>query len=354
MASGIFDDALLKHIWSTDELRAIFNDRNRVQKWYDYEAALALEQAELGIIPRDAAQEIASQGAAPTTSTWRRSAPRSARSRIRWCRRCARCRRAASPSTASTSISAPRRRTCSTPATVLQMKDAHAIYLRDLKAIGKELYRLAETHRATPMVGRTHGVQALPITFGHKCAIWLSEMGRHHERMRQCEPRVFVGGMVGRGRHSGFVRAAGARARAAPDEAARTGCRRHQLAAGARPLRRVRLRARHARRRRSARSGTRSCSSQHTEIDELYEPFSEGKLGSSTMPHKRNPSTVEGLVGRVARAALQRRAHHGGHGDRARARRRVVARRMEGAARDLPHDRARCSRACGGCWPGSS
>ena len=61
MASGVFDDALIKHLWSTDELRAIFSDRNRVQKWYDFEAALALEQAELGIIPLAAAQEIAAK-----------------------------------------------------------------------------------------------------------------------------------------------------------------------------------------------------------------------------------------------------------------------------------------------------
>jgi adenylosuccinate lyase len=60
MASGVFDDALIKHLWSSDELRAIFNDRNRVQKWYDFESALALAQAELGIIPRAAADEIAS------------------------------------------------------------------------------------------------------------------------------------------------------------------------------------------------------------------------------------------------------------------------------------------------------
>src|SRR5919112_140608 len=59
MASGVFDDALIKHLWSTDELRAIFSDSNRVAKWYEYEAALALEQAELGIIPAEAAQEIA-------------------------------------------------------------------------------------------------------------------------------------------------------------------------------------------------------------------------------------------------------------------------------------------------------
>jgi len=47
MPSGVFDSTLLKHMWGTDELRAVFNDENRVQKWYDYEAALALAQAEL-------------------------------------------------------------------------------------------------------------------------------------------------------------------------------------------------------------------------------------------------------------------------------------------------------------------
>src|SRR4029078_10683725 len=57
--------------------------------------------------------------------------------------------------------------------------------------------KLAETHKTTPMVGRSHGVQALPITFGHKAAIWLSEMGRNYERLRQLESRMFVGGMVG-------------------------------------------------------------------------------------------------------------------------------------------------------------
>ena len=58
MASGVFDDALIKHLWSSDEFRQIFSDANRVQKWYDFEAALALEQAALGIIPRAAADEI--------------------------------------------------------------------------------------------------------------------------------------------------------------------------------------------------------------------------------------------------------------------------------------------------------
>ena len=58
MASGIFDDALIKHLWSSDECRAIFNDENRVRKWYEFEAALAIEQAAMGIIPQEAADEI--------------------------------------------------------------------------------------------------------------------------------------------------------------------------------------------------------------------------------------------------------------------------------------------------------
>src|SRR5262245_45468381 len=61
MPSGVFDSTLLKHMWGTEELRAIFSDERRVQTWYDYEAALALAQAELGIVPKAAADEIAAK-----------------------------------------------------------------------------------------------------------------------------------------------------------------------------------------------------------------------------------------------------------------------------------------------------
>ena len=61
MASGVFDSILLQHVWGTEELRGVFNDDNRVQKWFDYEAALAVSQAELGIIPAAAATEIAAK-----------------------------------------------------------------------------------------------------------------------------------------------------------------------------------------------------------------------------------------------------------------------------------------------------
>ncbi len=299
MASGVFDDALIKHLWSTDELRAIFSDRNRVQKWYDFEAALALEQAELGIIPRAAAQEIAARAKVGNVDIEAIAAE---------------IRRIKHPLVPALKAVeklcqdghgeyihfGPTTQDVLDTATVLQIKNAHAIFLRDLKAIGRELVRLAETHRATPMAGRTHGVQALPITFGHKCAIWLSEMGRHHERLRQSEPRVFVSSLVGA---VGTQASYGPKARELDQRVAR------RLGLGVADV------SWHVARDRLAeyacvlgmlgatlgKIANEIITLQHNEIDELAEPFSEGKVGSSTMPHKRNPSTVEATAG-VARA----------------------------------------------------
>lgn len=299
MASGVFDDALIKHLWSSDELRAIFSDRNRLQKWYDFEAALALEQARLGIIPQAAADEIASKAKAENVAI------ESIAAEIRRIKHplvpaLKALQQLCRPEFGEYIHFGPTTQDVLDTATVLQIRDAHAIYLRDLKAIGNELYRLAQTHRDTPMVGRTHGVQALPITFGHKCAIWLAEMGRHHERLRQLEPRVFVGGMVGAvGTQASF----GPRAKQleqalmkrlglgvadiswqpARDSFAEYVCVLGMLGATL------------------GKIANQILALEHTEIDELAEPFSEGKVGSSTMPHKRNPSTCEAVIG-VSRA----------------------------------------------------
>jgi adenylosuccinate lyase len=169
-----------------------------------------------------------------------------------------------------------------------------------MKAVGRALVKLAETHKATPMVGRSHGVQALPITFGHKAAIWLSEMGRNFERMRELEKRVFVGGLVG---------AVGTQASLgdkAPELEARVMKR---LGLGVADINWQPARDRFAEYVSvlSIIGGTLGkianevINLEHTEISELYEPFSEGKVGSSTMPHKRNPSSCEAVVG-VSRA----------------------------------------------------
>jgi adenylosuccinate lyase len=152
------------------------------------------------------------------------------------------------------------------------------------------------------MAGRTHGVQALPITFGHKCAIWLREVARHRERLAEAEKRVFVGSLVG---------AVGTMASFGPKAV--------ELEAGV--MRRLGLAQAdiswHPARDRFAeyagilglvagtltKIATEVFNLQQTEVDEVEEPFNPGKVGSSTMPHKRNPSICETMitVGRTLR-----------------------------------------------------
>jgi adenylosuccinate lyase len=294
MPSGVFDSILLKHLWGTDELRAIFNDENRVQKWFDYEAALALSQAELGIIPHAAAVEIAGKAKVGNVDLEAIAAE---------------VRRAKHPLVpalrALQAICAgdhgeylhfgPTTQDVLDTGVMLQIKDAHAVFVRDLQDIGRELFRLAETYKDTPMAGRTHAVQALPITFGHKCAIWLAETGRNYQRLTQLQDRMFVGSLVGAvGTQASFGDLAFELDR---QVMARLGLgvadiswqpARDRLVeyVGVLGLIGGSL----------AKIANEIINLAHTEVDELAEPFSEGKVGSSTMPHKRNPSSAEAIV----------------------------------------------------------
>jgi adenylosuccinate lyase len=299
MASGVFDDALIKHLWSSDELRAVFSDRNRVQKWYDLEAALALEQAGLGIIPRAAAEDIAARAKVENVDLEAIGAE---------------IRRIKHPLVPALKAVeklcrdghgeyihfGPTTQDVLDTGVVLQIKDAHAIYLRDMKAIGRALYRLAEAHKATPMAGRSHGVQALPITFGHKAAIWLSEMGRNFERLRGLEARVFVGGMVG---------AVGTQASYGPQARELERRLMNRLGLGVADINWQPARDRFAEYvcvlaiigQTLGKIANEIINLEHTELGEVFEPFSAGKVGSSTMPHKRNPSSCEAAVA-VSRA----------------------------------------------------
>ncbi len=294
MPSGVFDSVLLKHMWATDELRAIFSDENRVQKWFDYEAALALSQADLGIIPLDAAMEIACKAKVANVEL------EAIASEIR------RTKHPLVPALRALQAICsaghgeylhfgPTTQDVLDTGVMLQIKEAHAVFVRDLQEIGRELFRLAEKHKNTPMAGRTHAVQALPITFGHKCAIWLAEAGRNHQRLTQLQDRTFVGSLVG---------------------AVGTGASFGNLAFELDKKVMVRLGLgvadvswQPARDRlveyvailgiiggSLAKIANEIVSLAHTEIDELSEPFNEGKVGSSTMPHKRNPAITEGVV----------------------------------------------------------
>ncbi len=294
MPSGVFDSILLKHMWGTDELRAVFNDENRVQKWYDYEAALALSQAELGIIPQAAAAEIA--GKANVGNVDLEAIAVEVRRTKHPLVPALRALQALCAGDHGEYLHfGPTTQDVLDTGVMLQIKQAHAVFVRDLQDIGRELFRLAERYKDTPMAGRTHAVQALPITFGHKCAIWLSETGRNYQRLTQLQDRMFVGSLVGAvGTQASFGDLAFELDRkvmvrldlGVADISWQPARDRLVEYVGVLGLIGGSL----------AKIANEIINLAHTETDELAEPFSEGKVGSSTMPHKRNPSTAEGIV----------------------------------------------------------
>jgi len=304
MPTGVFDSLLLGHVWGTDELRAIFSDENRVQKWFDYEAALALAQAELGIVPQAAAAEIAAKAKVANVDLTAVAAE------IR------RIKHPLVPALRALQAACagghgeylhfgPTTQDVLDTGMVLQLKEAHALVVRDLKSVGRELLRLSDTYRATPMAGRTHGVQALPITFGHKCAIWLAEAGRNHDRLIRSAERNFVGGLTGAvgtqasfGAHA-FELDRRVMARLGLDVAdIAWQVARDRLADYASVLGLIGGAL--------GKIAHEIIILSHNEIDEVAEPFDHGKVGSSTMPHKRNPVVCEGVVavGHALRASV--------------------------------------------------
>lgn len=292
--ASVFEMQALQHLWSSQELRRIFSETNRIQKWLDIEVALATAQARLGIIPEDAARGIAGQARAEQIDLAKLGAEtrRIKHSLVPTLRQF----QALCPGETGQWLhyGATTQDILDT-GMVLQIRDAHAAFLRDISTIGRELARLAEAHRGTVMAGRTHAVQALPITFGHKCAIWLDEVERHHIRMKEIEPRIFVGLLVG---------AVGTQASYGPEARAVERLTLEGLGLAVPDISWAPARDRFAEYANLlaliggtlGKIGNELFNLQRNEIAEVEEGFNEGKLGSSTMPHKRNPVLAENIA----------------------------------------------------------
>jgi 3-carboxy-cis,cis-muconate cycloisomerase len=173
---------------------------------------------------------------------------------------------------------------------VLQLRQALELFERDLERLSSTLAALAEMHRGTPMVARTWMQQALPTTFGFVVAGWLEAILRHRIRLLEIRPRVLAlqfGGAVGTLAAFGGNGLAVAKALAHELKlelpAAPWHSHRDRIAEVANTL--------------GLCMGTlgkiaRDISLHtQTEVAELLEPAGEGRGGSSTMPHKRNPVT---------------------------------------------------------------
>jgi adenylosuccinate lyase len=179
-------------------------------------------------------------------------------------------------------------------ATAVTLRDATAIVERELARLVEVVRRLVLQYRDTPMVGRSHGIHAEPITFGFKAAGWYAELLRDADRLARARERIAVGSVSGAvGTHANVsedverhvVDALGLAADPAPTQVVSRD--RHAellttLAILGGTLERIAVEIRHL---------------QRTEVGEAFEPFGSGQQGSSAMPHKRNPILAERVTG---------------------------------------------------------
>lgn len=307
---------LFDELFSYQALEEILSDKSRVAYMLRFAAALAIAEARTGVIPEGASRRIAEQCVVDrfdlgALAKQARPAGNLAIPLVKMLTEAV----AKQDQDAARFVhwGATSQDTIDT-GTVLQLGDALGLVENDLARLSEVLVKLAEEYRATPMVARTWMQQALPTTFGFVVAGWLDAILRHRRRLAEIRPRVLslqFGGAVGTmaallGRGPQVAQALGAELRltvpAAPWHA-----HRDRLAEVAAFLGLV--------------TGTLGKIARdislctQTEVAELFEPSGEGRGGSSTMPHKRNPVTcavvlaassrVPGLVSTILSALSQ-------------------------------------------------
>jgi adenylosuccinate lyase len=179
-------------------------------------------------------------------------------------------------------------------AQAIQMRDACDLIVKDIAGLMDAVRARADEHRHTPMIGRTHGVHAEPMTFGVKLAVWYAELQRDLDRILRAREVISVGKLSG---------AVGTFAHLDPAIEARV-CARLGLQP-APVASQVIQRDRHAELLTAVAITGASLEKfaleirglQKTEIGEVEEPFGKGQKGSSAMPHKRNPIGCEQITG---------------------------------------------------------
>src|SRR5713101_2299742 len=279
-------------------IRALYRLENRWQAWLDVEVALARAQAELGIIPAEAAQAIAGaahyelldrarldEGFARTGHTivplvWELS------------------RVTGEPHGGWVHWGATTQNITQT-GDLLVLRQAHGVFLGLIAEALGAAADLAEKGADMPIAGRTHGQHALPATFGYKAAVWIDELIRHTERFREAAPRLFVA-MLGGGAgtyaslgkegppvQEGIARRLGfgsmtVPARTIGDHLAENICLLGLLAATC------------------GKIGREIYTLMKTEFGEVEEPVPPGTVGSSTMPQKRNPKLCQDIIAAAA------------------------------------------------------
>ena len=294
MSTGVIDSFLFKDQFSTERMRQIFSDENMVQKWLDTESALAQAQAKLGVIPAEKAAEISRKAKVefidfaemkrqldktghpivPLLRVLKDVCEDDAGEYVHW--------GATTQDIMDTGM-------------ILQLREAYTEIIVKNKNLVKVLSDKAEKYKNLVIAGRTHGQHALPITLGFKFAVWAAEVARNNERLEECKKRLLVGqfsGAVGTLASLGTV---GLKVQELMFEELNLKSplitwhtSRDNIAEFISVLGIVTATA--------GKIANEVVALQTTELSELEEPFLLGKVGSSTMPHKRNPMISENVI----------------------------------------------------------
>src|SRR6202048_3171852 len=289
-STTVLDSILFRDAFGTPAMREVFSDLRLISRYAEVEIALAKAEARCGVIPAEAAEQIAKRTdvAALDFDLLRRETDIVGYPILplvhQMVKQCGEAGRYVHWGATTQDIM--------DTAVILQVRDGLAIVEQDIAALRGILADLSKRYRDTPMAGRTHLQQALPVTFGYKTAIWLAMLDRHAERLEQLQPRVLG---------ARFAGAAGALASLGDKgfEVQRALC--EELGLG------IPVSTWHV-----ARDGPAEAVNflalvtgslgkialdimimASTEFAELYEPFVKGRGASSTMPQKRNPISSE-------------------------------------------------------------
>jgi 3-carboxy-cis,cis-muconate cycloisomerase len=287
MAASIIDSTIFQGIFTTDAMRQVWSDENRTAQYVEIERALAVVQGRLGIIPKEAADEIVSHCRIENIDMARL---RQQTERIGYpilgvvtqLNQLCRDKLGEYVHWGATT------QDITDTATVLQIREALDLVDGELEAIANAMAKLAKEHRLTPVIGRSNLQQAIPVTFGYKMAGLLSAILRHRERLAQLKERVLVGEFAG---------AAGTLA------SIEKGAMETQAGLCAELGLKQPVIAWHTIRDNIAETGallgliggTLGKLSMdvklmmQTEVGEVFEPYHHGRGSSSTMPQKRNP-----------------------------------------------------------------
>jgi 3-carboxy-cis,cis-muconate cycloisomerase len=303
------DSKIFGPLFGDSEINQLLSDQAYVRALVEVETALARAEARVGAIPQAAAEQI-SKAADPNRVDIESLSKGTVRSGFPIIALVQELRRLVGGQAASYVHWGATTQDIMDTAGVLQLRAACELYKERLVELARQLSQLANRHRATVMAGRTHGQQALPISFGLKVASWLAPMVHHGERLNQISPRLLV---VQFGGAAGTLAALGDKGIEVMEALAAE----LKLAAPALPW--------HAQRDSlvefagwlSLITGSLGKMAQdiillaQTEVGEVSESAEEGRGGSSTMPQKSNPITSELILAAARKnASLLSALHH--------------------------------------------